>query len=117
MLRQGEISQSLHDFRGYQVTARSLERLKRQLKTTKQQVGKERIGWCIDRCEEILDRAWDDVAEIERTCGDTACQLVVRHFLFDEDWHDVAADMGIPYDKAKKIAYAAIKSLDSREVC
>lgn len=117
MLRQGEISQSLHDFRGYQVTARSLERLKRQLRTTKQQVGKERIGWCIDRCEEILDRAWDDVAEIERTRGDTACQLVVRHFLFDEGWHDVAADMGIPYDKAKKIAYTAIKSLDSMSVC
>ena len=113
MLRQGEISQSLHDFRGYQVTARSLERLKRQLKTTKPQVGKERIGWC----EEILDRAWDDVAEIEWTRGDTACQLVVRHFLFDEDWHDVSADMQIPYDKAKKIAYAAIKSLDNRDVC
>lgn len=117
MLRQGEISQSLHDFRGYQVTARSLERLKRQLKSTKAQVGKERIGWCIDRCEEILDRAWDDVERIECGSGDTARQLVVRHFLFDEDWHDVAADMGIPYDKAKKIAYAAIKSLDSREVC
>lgn len=117
MLRQGEISQSLHNFRGYQVTARSLDRLKRQLKTTKTQAGKERIGWCIDRCEEILDRAWDDAEEIERTRGDTACQLVVRHFLFDEDWHDVSADMQIPYDKAKKIAYAAIKSLDSRDVC
>ena len=115
MYAWSEGSDALNRFTAYSLKAQSLERLKRQLKVTKSNRGKQRVRWCIARCEDAMEAAWGEVDELSRSHGDEAAELVTRHYLWGEDWHDVTADMGLTYDKGKKMAYRAIKSLDGRK--
>lgn len=65
--------------------------------------------------EAALDRAWRQVGMISDGYSDEAASVVAEHYLFCEDWHDVAAAHGMGYDKVKKLAYAALSWLDGQE--
>ena len=90
ILRRGEISPTLAQFRLYWFVALDMERQ-----------------------EEVLDRAYADMREMAPAVGERAVEVITAHYLEGEDWHDLSARIGIAYDKCKKIAYRAFREYDA----
>lgn len=105
------MSPALSRFIGYRYRAEALETFKPLCAKGRPGV-RQRAERIVSDCESVLDAAWAECDLIGRTHGPRSAELVIRHYLLCGDWHDISADLGIPYDKAKKMAYAAIKSLD-----
>lgn len=102
---------ALSRFIGYRYRAEALERFK-PLCSRGAPGLRVRASRIVSDCERSLDEAWEECGVIEARYGQRVAELVIRHYLMCGDWHDISADLGIPYDKAKKMAYAAIKSLE-----
>lgn len=111
MQRTGDMSPALSRFIGYRERAEALERFKPHIRKGPPGL-RARARRIVGDCEGALDGAWVECDLIGHAHGQKCAELVIRHYLLREDWHDISADLGIPYDKAKKMAYAAIKSLD-----
>lgn len=88
ILRRGEISPMLAQFRLYWFVALDMERQKARRKI-----------------------------DLMRPEGDPrrerAVEVITAHYLEGEDWHDLSARIGIAYDKCKKIAYRAFRAYDA----
>lgn len=111
MQRQGAISPSLARFLAYQLHARDLETRKRHKPATERQRRRwERINADHERA---LDDAWEEVGVIAEWYGDIPAAVVSEKYLFDGDWHDIAAAHSLPYDLTKKLAYHAFLWLDT----
>ena len=106
MIRIGEINPSLARFRRYRDHAKDLER--RKSRTPSSPAQRSRWSAIDEEHEAVLDAAWREVKVIADWYGGFAAELVSRHFLLLEDWHDIASDMGLTHDRAKKAAYRAL---------
>lgn len=111
MLRQGEISPSLARFRSYRLHAEQLEDMKSWPRAASDaQAYRRSVIASIH--ESKLDRAWSELEVIATWYGDLPAQVISEHYLFCHDWHDISAELGIPYDKLKKLAYRTLVWLD-----
>lgn len=117
ILRQGEISPTLAQFRLYWFVALDMERQKARRKIDlirpEGDPRRERALYCMERQEEVLDRAYADMREMAPTAGERAVEVITAHYLEGEDWHDLSARIGIAYDKCKKIAYKAFREYEA----
>lgn len=108
---------TLARFRGYWFTACDMELQKRKrmadLMRPEGDPRRARTLYCMARQEEILDRGYADLEAVGEAVGDRAAEVIGAHFLEGEDWHDLSARLGIPYDKCKKIAYNAFRRCDA----
>ena len=113
MLRRGEELPTLARFRCYELHARDLEARKAARPASPQQAAR----WALicSRHEAELDRAWGDVARVGYWYGEFHARILTDHYLMLDDWHDVAAREGMPYDKTKKAAYRALAWLQAFE--
>lgn len=112
MERIGGISPALARFLGYRLHARDLEARKAARPSSPEQAAR----WALICAahEAALDRAWEEVDALEGVAGRMAADLVARHYLLGEDWHDLTASAGVPYNAAKKRAYRAFELVDER---
>ena len=110
MQRRGEIGPSLARFMRYQLHARDLE-LRKARKPSSEAQARRWESICATH-EALLDEAWEEVGAIAEWYGDEPAQIVVEKYLWDEDWHDIAATHHLPYDLTKKMAYRALAWLD-----
>lgn len=117
ILRRGEISPTLAQFRLYWFVALDMERQKARRKIDLMRPEgdprRERALYCMERQEEVLDRAYADMREMAPAVGERAVEVITAHYLEGEDWHDLSARIGIAYDKCKKIAYRAFREYDA----
>lgn len=117
ILRRGEISPTLAQFRLYWFVALDMERQKTRRKIDLMRPEgdprRERALYCMERQEEVLDRAYADMREMAPKVGGRAVEVITAHYLEGEDWHDLSARIGIAYDKCKKIAYRAFRAYDA----
>jgi hypothetical protein len=65
--------------------------------------------------EQALDRGWEEAGIVAEEYSDDAAELLAAHYLFCEDWHDVAAERSRGYDEVKKKGYRALLWLDARD--
>ncbi len=101
---------ALRRFRRYSAAARMLERAK-DMHMGHVSDDLRSLGWC----EDMLEDAWREVGDLEELAGDRSASLVASHFLLLDDWRTAASEGGLSTDKAKKLAYAALRLLDARE--
>ena len=117
MERQGEITPTLAEFRCYWFVARDMERQRARRKADLMRRDgdprRARALYCVGRQERILDRGYERLEELRPALGELAYEIVGSHFLECEDWHDLSARLGIPYDKCKKVAYKAFRQYDA----
>ena len=117
ILRRGEISPTLAQFRLYWFVALDMERQKTRRKIDLMRPEgdprRERALYCMEGQEEVLDRAYADMHEMAPAVGERAVEVITAHYLEGEDWHDLSARIGIAYDKCKKIAYRAFREYDA----
>lgn len=71
--------------------------------------------YVVEMDEEALERGWAEVAEVASGLSEEDAAMLAEHYLFCEDWHDVAASRRRGYDEAKKRCYRALLWLDGRE--
>lgn len=64
--------------------------------------------------EAALERGWAEVGLVSRGYSDEAAALLAEHYLFCEEWHDIAAANRMGYDEVKKKCYRALLWLDGR---
>lgn len=62
-----------------------------------------------------LDEGWREVALVAEGYDEDVAELLAGHYLFGEDWADMAATHGLGYDMVKKRCYRALEWLDARE--
>ncbi len=117
MERQGEITPTLAEFRCYWFVARDMERqrARRRIDLMRPEEDPRRVRalYCMRRQERILDRGYERLEELRPALGELAYEIAGAHFLECEDWHDLSARLGIPYDKCKKVAYKAFRRHDA----
>ena len=113
MLRRGDGLPTLARFRGYRLHARDLEARKSKAPSTSQQAAR----WALICAahEAALDRAWGDIERVGYWYGEFHARILADHYLMGDDWHDIAAREGMPYDKTKKAAYRALLWLQAFE--
>ena len=108
------MSPALHRFTEYRRRALDLEQRKGTLRrsTPGMRAVHHYVIW-ID--EQALDRGWNEVGLVAEEYSDEAAELLAAHYLFCEDWHDIAAERRKGYDEVKKKCYRAMLWLDDRE--
>lgn len=118
MLRQGEMSPTLARLRRCWYVSRDMDKQRRgrriDLMRPDGDPRRARALYCMAEQEAVLDTGYALIEEMRPAAGDVAAEIVEAHFLECEDWHDLSARLGIPYDKCKKMAYRAIRRYDAR---
>ncbi len=93
ILRRGEISPTLAQFRLYWFVALDMERQKARRKIDLMRLEgdprRERALYCMERQEEVLDRAYADMREMAPTVGERAVEVITAHYLEREDRHSL----------------------------
>jgi hypothetical protein len=111
MQRVGDILPSLARFRSYRAHADELEAMKSwpPARSPGPMARRSRIERDHERA---LDRAFAEASVVSTWYGTLHARILSAHYLYGEDWHDISASEGIPYDKTKKLAYSALAWLD-----
>ena len=120
ILRRGEISPTLAQFRLYWFVALDMERQKARRKIDLMRPEgdprRERALYCMERQEEVLDRAYADMCEMAPKVGGRAVEVITAHYLEGEDWHDLSARIGIAYDKCKEDSVQGVQGVRCRDI-
>ena len=118
LLRQGEISPTLVQLRHCWYVSRDMEKQCRGRKIDLMRPDgdprRARALYCVGQQEAFLDAGYELIEDMRPSAGNLAADIMTAHFLECEDWHDLSARLGIPYDKCKKVAYRAICRYDAQ---
>lgn len=112
MLREGEPGEALRRFWRYQDAAALMVKTKRLLHSRDSSL-REWAEHAMPEIEDVLDDAWGEVGRLDELYDGLSSHIVATHFLFGYSWEETAAMYQIGIDKAKKLAYAAIRWLDA----
>lgn len=109
------MSPALHRFTEYRRRALDLEERKGTLRRAPKAM-RDVHRYVLEQVDErAVDSCWEEVGLVAEEYSGEAAELLAAHYLFCEDWHDIAAERGKGYDEVKKKCYKALLWLDARE--